>query len=335
MLEIINARDLSLPVSARDWLLQLSGPTVVEVPGRDTGQWRAVSTLVHGNEPSGFLAAFDFLRSRTVPATNLALVISSVRAARHPPLFMHRQMPGEYDLNRRFGRPLGHDSVSELASRIADYLRTRRPRQLVDLHNTSGQGPAFGVAVSDRQAVKQLVSLFTPRMILTRLIVGSLMEQNFGCPVATIECGAAGDEAAHRLACEGLSRFAQAADLEALGSPDLAVYYHPVRVTVRPGISLDYGVCACEDVDITLDSEIEAFNSRITIAGSRLGWLHRELGECLQARDEQGRDIIETLFQRQAGELKARRHLQLFMATRRDDIALADCLFYAIETGLP
>lgn len=334
-LSVIGAADMSLPASVSHWLAQLDRATVIEVQGRQTDRWRVVSGLVHGNEPSGLIAIHRFLQRGVQPETNLAFVVSSVRAARQEPLFSHRAMPGEFDLNRRFGVPHGVDRVTELAAEIGAYIRLRQPECVIDLHNTSGRGPSFAVSVSDASELQKLAALFTDTMIVTRLVVGSLMEQSFDCPVLTVECGGAQDELSHQVAYSGLLKIAQLAQLSALAPSKLAVHRHPLRIGAREGSSLAYGKDCVADADITLAEDIERFNFGVTPAGDCLGWLMRPVTECLEAIDEQGQNQIDTLFERQEHSLLTRCEMKLFMATPRADIALSDCLFYVVANPQP
>ncbi len=330
MLTIVNARQLSLPDSPQRWLEQLGSSTVIEVEGEDSSCWRIASVLVHGNEPSGFFAAFEFLKNQLVPKTNLAIIISSVRAARHTPVFTHRFVPGEFDLNRRFGIDDCHDRVTDLARQITDYIQSKQPQCVVDLHNTSGNGPAFAVSVKDDLEIKKMASVFTKTMVITRLVVGSLMEQDFGCPAVTIECGGSHDSRSHEIAYQGLVEFARSLHMPPLDDAFFETYKHPMRVEVRSGISLDYGQYNNRDVAITLRQDIEKFNFVEIDAGTRFGWLNRELSDCLRAKNDQGDDVAKDLFEVVNNELLSRQPLRLFMATGRADIALSDCLFYTV-----
>ncbi len=330
MLEIINAEQLELPESAEVWLDQLHAPTVVECSVEGVEEWRVISVLVHGNEPSGFFAAFNFLKQRIKPNVNLAIVISSIRAAKTHPRFTHRYVPGEYDLNRRFGILDCHDRVTELARQITEYIRSRKPSLVVDLHNTSGSGPAFAVSVSEHPAIKQLATLFTSQMVVTQLIVGSLMEQNFNCPVVTIECGGANDLQSHEVALQGLTQLAKIDKLLLDSEATIEVFLHPVRVKAHPGISLNYGTHNNEDIDIVLLESIERFNYRTVPEGTTLGWLNRPLTDCLEVINDHGQDVVTALFEINNQQLIARNPLRVFMATGRADIALSDCLFYAV-----
>lgn len=331
MLNIIKAKDLQLPDSPYEWLKQLQQPTVIEIEGKDSSQWRVISVLIHGNEPSGFFATYQFLKQQITPHTNLAISISSVRAARQIPAFSHRHVPGEFDLNRRFGLIESNDRVTELARQLTEYIRGRCPQLIVDLHNTSGSGPAFAVSISNHHSIRKMASLFCHRMVVTQLIVGSLMELNFNCPIVTIECGGSQDEESHKVALEGLNAFSKIVSIDELDENIMEIFAHPVRVTAHQGISLKYGEQENADVDITLIKDIEHLNFDEITTGKQVAWLSRSLGDCLQAINDQGEDVIESLFEVINNQLIAKRNLRIFMATSRADIALSDCLFYAVE----
>lgn len=334
MLNILQADDLDLPDTLHSWLFEMPRATVIEIKGNDPSRCRVVSALVHGNEPSGLVAAYEYLRNvltKQAPATNVALIISSVRAARHEPMFTHRFMPGEFDLNRRFGLTDTHDRVSELAQNITGYIRDKKPEAVIDLHNTSGSSPSFAVAVSDQPAIKKIAGLFTAKLIVTHLSVGALMEQNFNCPVVTIECGGANESSSHQLAIKGLIAFVECEDLTALSNDKLQVFVQPIRVTAQEGVSLCYSDSAEPDVGITLLTRIEQLNQQPIEPGTCLGWLHPKMTDCLQAINDKGINVINDMFDRDSqNRLVAKNKLQLFMATSRADIALSDCLFYAV-----
>ncbi len=331
MLNILKSQDLTLPATPEQWLHELQQPTAIEIIGKQSDQWRVISVLIHGNEPSGFYATYNFLKQGLIPETNLSIIISSVRAARHEPLFTHRYMPGEYDLNRRFGIIDCHDRVTELAIQITEYIRTLSPQFIVDLHNTSGQSPAFCVSISSHPSIHKIASLFTKEIVVTQLVIGSLMEQNFNCPITTIECGGSQNDKSHNVALKGLTGLALVHDINDIDANNMDVYNHPVRVRVHAGISLDYGDQADTDVDITLINKIENLNQDVTTAGSHIGWLDRSLTDCLLAINDHGEDIITHLFHIEDGKLLAQRDIKIFMATRRADIAMDDCLFYVVE----
>ena len=129
----------------------LGGPACIFLDGDNTDSTRAFVTLLHGNEPSGVMALFRWLKSARRPAVNIVCIVASVTAAMETPLFSNRMLPGTRDLNRCF-RPPFDDEQGQLAEEILEILHMHRPEAVIDMHNTSGSGPAFGVCTHmDRQ----------------------------------------------------------------------------------------------------------------------------------------------------------------------------------------
>ncbi|WMS88914.1 hypothetical protein [Pleionea litopenaei] len=331
MITTYSINDLDIPSSPEDWLQQLPGPVVIEIPGQDPSRWRVVSTLVHGNEPSGFLAAHRYLVEQRTPATNVAITIASVNAARFETMHRHRFMPGEFDLNRRFGYLKFNDPVTELAHQLTEYIREKCPTAVVDMHNTSGRSPAFAVSISEHPKVLKLASLFTSHMIITQLNVGALMEQNFNCPVVTIECGGSNEPASHLIAYDGLKTFLESEAISEIETHPVRLHRHPVRVTAQNETTLAYADSPLDNVDITLKNSIEDLNFNGIAKGDCIGWLKRPLHNCLEAIGDEGKDCLSLFFKEEDSKIIALDDLSCFMATQRIDIALSDCLFYLLR----
>lgn len=318
------------------WLQTLGGPVWLMLEGEDDRRCRVVTTLLHGNEPSGILALHRWLAERPRPRTRLAVLLANVRGALSHPAFTHRHTPDDRDLNRCF-RPPYEGPSGELAWTIIRDLEAWAPECVIDLHNTSGNGPAFAVATHRHPVVEALCGRLCEQLIVTDMRLGSLMELPLlrrrlaDCPVFTLECGGALQPAARDVA-EGLYRLlAECPELAALpDAPGLEVLVHPLRVELCPGASVAYDRLPRAGVDVTLWARIDEHNRGVTSPSATLGWLGPRGLACLQARDGDGREHVGELFCVREGRLHARRPLRLFMATTNSDIARSDCLFYAV-----
>lgn len=313
------------------FLSRLGGPAVIVLPGRDNSRCRGFVTLSHGNEPSGFYALQRYLQSGQQPAVKMVCVLPSVQAALGFPAFSQRMLPGKRDLNRCF-RPPFNDEQGELAEAVLQVLRQCQPEAIVDMHNTSGSGPAFGVVTYMDWRHDALVSLFTQRMVVTGLSLGSLMEISEPlCPTVTIEVGGRLDESAHELAYEGLCRYFN--DEQVLAPQeadwDLERLFDPVRLELRPDTRLAYAEGEVSGVDLTLKTDIEHFNFGGVKAGTLLGW-SRGGEDLFSALDKNGNCALDKLVEIRDRGLYTASDLKLFMITNNPDIAVSDCLFYAV-----
>ncbi|NNL83998.1 MAG: hypothetical protein HKP27_00010 [Myxococcales bacterium] len=329
---LFSGRDLDVGSTDADMLAALGGPAWVAIPGRDRSRLRVVSTLLHGNEPSGFRAIGRFLRSEREPATDLLCFFGSVRAARIPPGFANRTLPSGRDLNRCFKPPFC-DAEGHLACEVLERLRERPPEALVDLHNTSGRGPAYGVLMSRDRRSQQIAALWSRHAVVTDLRLGALTEattERF--PSAVVECGGRDDPAADRLAWYGLRAFAERETLFD-GKPTLELFEHPVRIEVCRGYEIAYAAEPVAGVDITLYPDLDRYNFGVIDAGEAIGWLGPRGLSALQLHQASGVGSAEPLLTLRSERLVAAHPFRPLMITTQPEIAKSDCLFYAVPTA--
>jgi len=316
------------------FLRQLTGLTIFDVQGEDTNRTRVITTLIHGNEPSGFIALHHWLLKKVKPAVNIRFILCNPEAASLPPEFSHRYLTQTQDLNRFFTpneTPPNrkNTAISQRAKQIKKAVTEVCPEAIVDLHNTSGDSPAFGVSISDNDQVLDLISLFTNKVILTGLHVGAIMEQDFSAPIVTIECGGAGQIQSHQLAITGLEKLASNESIFDHHADKVDIHRHPCRVELNKGVVLGFGDYPLMTADITILKDAERLNNQITPQGELIGWYEKDNQLPLIAEDEQGNNKLSALLYLENGGIYTKQSLQIFMATKQLDIATNDCLFYA------
>jgi hypothetical protein len=323
----------ALGASAEEMLDRLSGPTVFRVRGADRSRCRVVVTLMHGNEPSGVRALYEWLRSDPRPRVDALCIVSSVEAARTPPRFSHRMLPGGADLNRRFCPPF-LDREGELAEAILSFIRAAGADAVVDLHNNTGHNPPYAIATRIDPQRLALAALFAERLVLSDLRLGALMEAlEADLPSVTVECGRAGDPWADRVALEGIRRFFALERLEpndALASR-VEILESPIRVCLNEGVRLSVGDLADDSADVTIAANLDRHNFASLEAGTRLGWVDSSSGWPIVATDATGRDRSAELFAIVDGELRSRGTWIPIMMTTDPAIAAQDCLFYIVR----
>lgn len=312
----------------------LERPSRIVLKGRDSSRARAVSTLLHGNEPSGLMALHRLLREGFVPAVDLHCFVVALDAARLEPRFTHRQVPGRRDYNRCFRPPFEQDRQGRVCEAILKELQDLSPEAVVDMHNTSGEGPPFALATRHDRRIERLVALFTHRLVITDLRLGSLMETGTArTPVITVECGGAFEESAHHAAYESLRRYAEAEDVFAEGERDwgLEVLDNPVRVELLPDASLSFTESGAGEADLMLRPDLEHHNFGLVPERTFIGWLRREGLDILRAFDPQKHDRFEEFYRLEDRALYTRVPQKMFMITTNTRIAKSDCLWYAVK----
>ena len=315
--------------TVEEFLRKLDGPTFLWLPGLDVTRTRAVSTLLHGNEPSGLRAIHQWIQKGQQPQVNILCFIGSIGAALTEPLFSHRCAPGGRDLNRCFFAPF-EGPEGTIAQAMLQELHRTQPEALIDLHNTSGRSPAYGVATKNGAMQEILTGIFCDHLVVTDLRLGTLMEATeTAWPTVTIEAGGATDRQAHELAYRGFSRYVLAKNFADLSSP-VIVAHHPIRVELKKGASLSYASSPVAKVDLTLLSDVDRLNFGTISTQEPLGWIGSRGLDVLWARDATGQNLTSTLFSLHNGELRLAHAGRLMMATTNPEIAKSDCLFYLL-----
>jgi hypothetical protein len=314
------------------FLRQLDGPTIIKVQGRDNTRCRVVVTLLHGNEPSGLKAVHYLLCGGFVPEVTTLIAIVSTAAALADPLFSYRFLPNQWDMNRFF-RPPYEGSQGALARALLDVIREAKPEAIIDIHNTSGDGPAFSVCIGEHKRYLDLAALFAHRLIITHHRLGALMEvPDLGCPILTVECGGSMQFESDAIALHGLELFLTRAQLyQSVEVQEIDIYHHPVRLEINQGVQLCYANERQSHVDITVSSDIDRHNFGVVKPGTSLAWLGSGGINSLCVRDEQGDNVTNDFFMVKDNKLYPRTTLKLFMATTNPKIATSDCLFYAVK----
>ncbi|WP_228141604.1 succinylglutamate desuccinylase/aspartoacylase family protein [Marinobacter sp. X15-166B] len=321
-----------------EWLARLHRPTVVQVAGRDRSRTRAMATLLHGNEPSGLFALHRWLLEQHTPEVNMLFLLGGIYPAKIEPTFSQRQLPAGRDLNRCFRAPFT-GAEGAIAEALLAELHKAQPECLLDVHNTSGTGPAFAVTITNDAAHQALTSLFTDRLILTDLRLGALMEYSEQeVPTVTIECGGAQEEQAHQLAYEGLVRYTSQADVLSLDTADwdVAVLRNPIRVELAPDATIEYRLAPSGHADLTFPPDIEHRNFGVVSPHEPLGWVGHKGLSILTAISHNRIENMARVLRVQDGQIYPAQAIKAFMITTNPVIAKSDCLFYAVKaTGDP
>jgi hypothetical protein len=315
--------------TVEDFLMKLGEPTFLWLPGLDATRTRAVSTLLHGNEPSGVRALHRWIREGHQPQVNLLCFIGAIEAALTEPRFSHRCAPEGKDLNRRFRSPF-EGKEGAIAQAMLQELHRTQPEALIDLHNTSGRSPAYGVSTLNREIQETLTGVFCDHLIVTDLRLGTLMEATeYDWPTVTIEAGGAKDPQADELAFRGLTRYALAKDFSDCSSP-VTVHQHPIRVELQEDATVAYSHAPVPDVDLTLPPNVDRLNFGLWSRQKRLGWVGKRGLEILWAKNAMGQNLSAAIFSVHNGELRLAHPSRLLMVTTNPEIAQSDCLFYIL-----
>ncbi len=327
-----NPTPQMLGATVEQFLMEMDGPAVIHVPGKDRTRKRSVCTLLHGNEPSGTRALHRWLRQQTEPAVDIYCFFGAVRTALTEPMFCFRHLPDEPDLNRCFKPPFD-TAQGRLAKTILDILEQTQPEALIDIHNTSGMGPCFSVSMKHDPAHEALTALFCERMLVTELKLGAIFEYSErNVPTVTIECGGSQDPRADEIAYQGLLKFVGEEDIltPTAADWDMEVLHEPVRLELSEDALISYGSRQDLLADITLPPDVENHNFGRVSKELQLGWVNPQSWHKLRIKTPNGKDVKHRILRLEGNRLYPAQALKLFMITTNPGIAKSDCVFYAV-----
>ena len=312
----------SLP--AEGLLAALGGPALFDLrrPGKPP---LFVSTLLHGNETSGWDAVRRIARRDEAAEFSWMLFVGNVEAAAQGA----RALPEQPDFNRIWHAwdendetrapadadiwqedSHAHPAEAQLAEAVAQAAEAAQPFFAVDVHNNSGHNPPYSVITSLDQTTLAAAAAFSPRAIHARQPAG-VQTRRFArfCPAVTIETGQPEDpQSAERAEAYLLDCLRSGAPPSA-GHSRLALYENSVRVTVRGDVEPHPG--------------LERLNFGTAVPGQCIA--HR--GE-LVAEDSQGRVVTDQYLETDGRATRLTRSVTLSMYTSDIAIARQDCLCY-------
>ncbi|MFT7688612.1 MAG: hypothetical protein ACI9FB_003976, partial [Candidatus Azotimanducaceae bacterium] len=267
------------------------------------------------------------------PETNLGIFVVSVNAALLHPYFSHRYLPGEADFNRCFVNDPSSDQEL-LASKIVHTLQEYDPEAIIDTHNTSAHSEAFAVAISAKDNLLHVCQIFTQILVVLDQKLGTLIEQEFNCPVVTVEFGGFLDPKADSLAFDTLLTFVGSKSLFNQALSQIQLLRKPLRLEINESAHLHYSASVQDEADITIYNTIDQMNFSLIKAETTIGWTGENGVEDLYVKAPDGRNICNTLFFERDGFITTKVPMTIFMATTDAYIAGNDCLMYLCPTKI-
>ena len=318
-----------LEVSPAELHQVLPGPTLLRIPGEKEPPL-FICTLLHGDEPTGFLAVQQLLnhyRTQEKPLPrSVWLFLGNVAAARKNV----RHLPGQPDFNRMWkgGALPEHLLVEQLLA----ILKSNKPFAGIDIHNTSGQNPHYACVNKLDEPFIGLGKLFSPMIVyFTRpeeVISRALAEF---CTAITVESGLARDPFGVDHVLDFLE---QCLALDAIptnaNNPTEAKVYHSIaRIEVPSQCRIGFGQ-ACRDTDFNFIENLESMNFVEQAENTLMGW-RRNPDLKLAVVDEHGKDVSEDFINYTNEEIRLIRSVVPSMFTTFAPNVLDDCLGYLMQ----
>jgi len=312
----------------RDLARVLGGPTLVYLQG-DRDPPLFLSTLLHGNETSGWEALCQVLGDGARLPRSVLLFLGNLDAAAHGV----RSLPGQMDFNRIWRGANEHKPM------VDDLLRRLAHQPLfaaLDIHNNTGRNPHYSVVTEITPQTSGLAYLFSdkavwveePDSVLTRAV------QHL-CPATTVEVGPVGDPQSAVRTAELLQRYLELERVPEESPNNMTMHRALARVHVVDGVAFDFADemddARLRDDDLVLTAGMEAVNFHPVADGTEFGFTRKPLHQTLRVLDAEHRDVTAQFLEEVHGDVSLCRPVIPAMYTTDHDVIRQDCLCYFME----
>lgn len=291
-----------------------------------------VSTLLHGNETTGFYALQRWLIDLKPDNLHrdIMIFIGNVNAA----TANLRRNESEPDFNRIWNQACLNKYL--FARELHTYLKNNRPVASIDVHNTSGDNPTYScVNRLDMSALdlaaefSKIIVYFTqPDGVMTKM----LSEIS---PAVTLESGRSQDWVHIDEVARYLSRCYE--DVESLlvskKVHESKVFHSLYRLEVHDSSDFMISSDARDDCSLVIRKDLESLNFQELDSGTIFGWLNgkSKLRNHLSVYNESREDVTDNVFEVKDGSIQLVRTLIPSMLTVSEPAIKLDCLGYLME----
>lgn len=303
-------------------------PALFHLPGK-RADTLFISVLLHGNEPTGFLALQRLLQKyhqQTLPRP-LSIFFGNTQAAR----LNLRRLDGQTDFNRIWpGTALTDLPEQRWAEQILEAMRRRTLFASVDIHNNTGLNPHYACVNKLDNSFLQLGTLFGRLLVYFTHPKGT-QSAAFAehCPAITLECGRPGQEYGIEHALEFMDSCLHLTEIPShpVAKHNIDIYHTVAQVTIAENISFSF----CDKTaDLYLNHDLERMNFTPISTGTALGKINHVRLPVL-AKNESGDDVTSRFFTNNAGQLVITRPAMPSMLTLDERVIRQDCLCYLME----
>ena len=315
-----------LEAEATELLDLLGSPTLIHLQG-EKPEPLFISTLLHGNETTGFYAVQRMLkeyqdktlpRSVTVFVGNVEAAAAEQRRLEHQPDY-NRVWPGTH-----------HDSCAEtdMMRNVSNIMRKRKPFASIDIHNNTGHNPHYACVNILNPHCIQLAGMFGSTVVYFTSPKGvqSAAFSDF-CPAVVLECGQSGQADGVTHSTRYLQAVLNTEKLSSEHSEHINLFHTIARVTVPEMFSLGTD----DSTDIHLSHELEKMNFEQLATGSVFAGLKQDSNAHLVVTNESSEDVTGEFFEIENSKIVLKKNATLSMYTTNEKAIRQDCLCYLME----
>lgn len=306
----------------------LPSPTLIHLPGKQTAPL-FISVLLHGNEPTGFIAVQLLLKkycNKPLPRA-LSLFLGNVGAASQD----LRRFEDQPDFNRIWpGTEISDCPETAMALAIVDIMKARQVFASIDIHNNTGINPHYACINKLDNANLHLAALFN-RLVVYFIRPKGVQSAAFAelCPSVTLECGRPGQQNGVEHALEFLDSCLHLFDFpqQSILPQDIDLFHTVAQVKIDDSSNFSFSQT---DTDLLLNQDLDHLNFTEVAQGTVFGLVKNNVMPVI-AKDENGHIVTSDFFSIQNGLLQLTKSTMPSMLTLDECVIRQDCLCYLME----
>ena len=313
----------------------LGGPTLFDLRfGKESTLF--ISTLLHGDEHSGFLALRDILKEiqekKWAPHHSLLLFLGNTLAAEQN----KRHLKDQSDFNRIWNLPLSQHSSPFIlmAQEIVSYASQKKLIGSLDIHNSTGENPFYTCLNILEGAYLKLAQLFSQKIVFFKRPL-EVQSQAFSklCPSITIEAGPSREPSGIKLLKEKIKAILQSPFFKDIPHFDQTEFFQTVgRIKWKKEISFDFQFQKDSTSHFSFLSDLDQLNFKSVPVGKVLAYIQKDFSRPFGLEGEGGQDLFEEYFEFQEGTLRVKQSFVPALFSKNEEAIRNDCLGYVMTT---
>ena len=303
----------------------LKSPTLFHLQGINP-QPLFISTLLHGNETTGFYAVQRLLekyKDEPLPRS-ISLFIGNVAAAKEN----QRHLETQDDYNRIWpGSHHGDSAEKDMMQAVTYIMEKKKPIASIDIHNNTGKNPHYACINILNPHGLMLAAKFSDIAVYFTSPKGvqSLAFSDF-CPSIVLECGQSGDKSGEDHVLDYLELILGLDKLSVQANNNLKLYHTVARVTIPETVSI--GELSC---DLCLNEQLDDKNFHRIDTGTEFATTNIKKEKILVVSSESNEDVTDEYIEVANNKLLFKKSITLSMYTRKEEAIRQDCVCYFME----